>query len=69
MTWMHGFAFDKCLAETCCTRSRSIMALPYCIGNVQISRDASGESAQTVKVPSYRRGGWPNHHITFIVAE
>jgi len=25
--------------------------------------------AQTVRVPSYEGRGWPNRHITFIVAE
>jgi len=39
-------------------------------GNVQISYDASGWVAQTVRVPLYGGGKiWPNHHITFIVAE
>jgi len=40
--------------------------------NVEIAYNAAGEEefTQTVRVPSYwGGGGWPNRHITFIVAE
>jgi len=39
--------------------------------DVQISYDASegGEFAQIGRVTSYWEGGWPNRHMTFIVAE
>jgi len=32
-------------------------------------REGSRGFAQTVRVPSYREEGWPNCHITFIVAK
>jgi len=47
-------------------------------GHVRTAREGSniiwrlgkGEGvAQTVRVPSYGRRGWPNRHITFIVTK